>query len=128
MNPPMRPRPQVAAAWGGSPEETWRGRWGSRPRIELFGGEPTVRDDLFDIIRMARQNGLPVSVVTNSVKLADEQYCKEMCDAKVDLILAFDGRDPEIYERMRGSRAAYYTCAGSKGWRKAPTSCRLWRS
>ena len=83
------------------------GTWSPQPRIELFGGEPTVREDLFEIIEMARANKLPVSVVTNSVRLADEEYCKRICEAKVDLLLAFDGRDPEIYERMRGSATAY---------------------
>ena len=87
---------------------TEMGHWEPVPRVELFGGEPTVREDLFEIIKLARDNNLPVSVVTNSVRLADEEYCKRMCEAKVDLLLAFDGRDPQIYERMRGSSESYY--------------------
>jgi molybdenum cofactor biosynthesis enzyme MoaA len=82
-------------------------RWDPKPRVELFGGEPTVREDIFEIIRMARDRGLAVSLVTNSVSLADEDYCKRVCSAKVDLLLAFDGRDPVIYETMRGSRSCY---------------------
>jgi uncharacterized radical SAM superfamily Fe-S cluster-containing enzyme len=83
------------------------GSWDPKPRIELFGGEPTVREDLFEIIETARARKLPVSVVTNSIRLANEEYCKKICEAKVDLLLAFDGRDPEVYQRMRGSTSAY---------------------
>jgi len=84
------------------------GTWDPPPRVELFGGEPTVRKDMFEIVQMARDNGLPISVVTNSIRVGDEDYCKRLCEANIDLLLAFDGRDPEIYERMRGSTNAYY--------------------
>jgi len=83
------------------------GRWRPKPRVELFGGEPTVRDDLFEIIAMARRHRLRVSVATNCVKLADEDYCKAICETEADLLLGFDGRDPEIYRRLRGSDACY---------------------
>jgi uncharacterized radical SAM superfamily Fe-S cluster-containing enzyme len=83
------------------------GTWEPKPRLELFGGEPTVRKDFFEIIRLARDHGLPVSLVTNSVALADEEYCKKVCDESIDMLLAFDGRDEETYVRMRGSAAAY---------------------
>ena len=84
------------------------GRMQPRPVVQLFGGEPTVREDLFEIIDIARRNGLEVRIVTNGLKLADEQYCKRLCDAEVPVLLAFDGRDPEIYERLRKNRSAYH--------------------
>jgi uncharacterized radical SAM superfamily Fe-S cluster-containing enzyme len=84
------------------------GTWAPPPRVELFGGEPTVREDMFEIVRMARENGMPISLVTNSVRVADEDYCKRLCEASLDMLLAFDGRDPETYTRMRGSTNSYY--------------------
>jgi len=78
------------------------------PVILLFGGEPTVRNDLLDIIRVAQKYGLKPHVVTNGIRLADEEYCKMLCDARVPTRFAFDGRDPEIYERLRKNRGAYY--------------------
>jgi len=77
------------------------------PVVLFFGGEPTVRDDLLDIIKLARDKGLRPHVVTNGVKLADEEYCKKICDARVPLRFGFDGRSPDIYEKMRHNRAAY---------------------
>ena len=77
------------------------------PVVQLFGGEPTVRDDLLEIINIARKLGLRPHVVTNGVKLADEEYCKKLCDARVPLRFGFDGRSADIYERLRNNRWAY---------------------
>ncbi|MBM4036989.1 MAG: radical SAM protein [Planctomycetes bacterium] len=76
------------------------------PTVQLFGGEPTVRKDLFDIIALCNKRGLRVRIVTNGLKLADPDYCKRLCDAKVPVLLAFDGPDPEIYERLRKNPGA----------------------
>jgi 7,8-dihydro-6-hydroxymethylpterin dimethyltransferase len=78
-----------------------------KPFVELYGGEPTVRDDLFDIIKMAKSYGLRPRVVTNGLKLADENYCRKLCETKVRLRVSFDGSNPEIYRRMRRSEGAY---------------------
>ena len=72
-----------------------------KPTIQLFGGEPTVRKDLFEIIDLCRHYGLRVRVVTNGIKLADPDYCQRICDAKVPVLLGCDGLGPEIYERLR---------------------------
>jgi hypothetical protein len=79
-----------------------------RPTVQLFGGEPTLREDLFEIIAMAQEKGLRVRIVTNGLKLADEEFCKKLCEAGVPVLLAFDGRDPEIYARLRKNRPAYF--------------------
>jgi len=77
------------------------------PVIQLFGGEPTVRDDLFEIIDLARANGLDARVVTNGIRLADEEYCKRICDSRVHVLLGFDGDDPAIYDRLRKNPGAH---------------------
>ncbi|MBM4036376.1 MAG: radical SAM protein [Planctomycetes bacterium] len=79
----------------------------SKPTVQLFGGEPTVRNDLFDIIAIMQRNGLRVRIVTNGLRLADEDYCKRVCALKIPVLIAFDGRDPEIYARLRKSAGAY---------------------
>jgi uncharacterized radical SAM superfamily Fe-S cluster-containing enzyme len=43
-------------------------RYDPKPVVQLFGGEPTVRRDLFEIIRLARSAGLRPRVVTNGLK------------------------------------------------------------
>ena len=99
FNPPLSYFEKIFAALSG---------WDPKPRVELFGGEPTVRDDIFEIIQIARRHRVPVTMATNCLKLADEEYCKKVCETKTPLLIAFDGLDPEIYRRMRGSAGAYY--------------------
>ena len=74
-----------------------------RPAAQLFGGEPTVRDDVFDIIALARSYGLPTRVVTNGLKLADEDYCRKLVASKATILIAYDGHNPETYRVLRGS-------------------------
>lgn len=74
-----------------------------KPMVELFGGEPTVRNDLIDIVDLGRSYGLRPRVVTNGLRLADEAYCRTLCEKRVRLRLAIDGRSPEIYRRLRNN-------------------------
>lgn len=74
-----------------------------KPKVQFFGGEPTARDDLLDIIKLAKQYKLPVRVVTNGIKLADKDYCDALLDTRAYLLFGFDGRNPEIYKRMCNS-------------------------
>ena len=78
-----------------------------KPTVNLFGGEPTMREDMFDIIKMARDRKLRVGIVTNGLKLADEEFCKKVCESRARVLLAFDGRSPEIYTRLRKNPGAY---------------------
>ena len=76
-----------------------------RPGIGLFGGEPTVRDDMLDIIRSAQKYGLKAGITTNGVKLADEEYCKELLATGVTLALQFDGLRLLPYRLLRGDES-----------------------
>lgn len=77
------------------------GKMSPRPKIQLFGGEPTVRRDLIEIINLAKHYGLSARVVTNGLRMADEKFCKELLATGTQLMFAFDGRDPEIYRKIR---------------------------
>ena len=62
--------------------------------IQITGGEPTIREDLFEIIRIAKEVGFShVQVNTNGLKLADSiDYCKKLKEEKVNTIyMSFDG-------------------------------------
>ena len=62
--------------------------------IQITGGEPTIRDDLFDIIRMAKDVGFShIQVNTNGIKLSESvNFCKKLKDEKVNTIyMSFDG-------------------------------------
>jgi len=91
---------------------------GGRP-IQFSGGEPTVRDDLPDLVERARARGIDhVEVNTNGIRLATEDgYARALADAGVTAIyLQFDGLRSDTYERIRGvdlveeKRAAIEAC------------------
>ena len=73
--------------------------------LQLSGGEPTVRDDLPEIIKMAKKFGFRhVEVNSNGLRLAAEKgYCRKLMDAGVSTIyLQFDGVTREPYLTTRG--------------------------
>lgn len=92
------------------------GRWldvlaaaGGRVHVQLSGGEPTVRDDLPDIVRLVRRRGFDfVQLNTNGVRLALEpDYVAALAEAGLDCVfLQFDGVDDEVHRRLRGARLA----------------------
>ena len=57
---------------------------GGAKRLNLHGGEVTLRDDLGKIVRLARKVGFSqVTLVTNGVKLGDARYAKSLIAAGV---------------------------------------------
>jgi len=75
------------------------------PALQLSGGEPTVRDDLPEIVEMAKDLGfIHVEVNSNGIMMAESrEYCWELKKAGVDTVyLQFDGVTPEPYIKARG--------------------------
>ncbi|TFF69344.1 MAG: radical SAM protein [Promethearchaeota archaeon] len=74
--------------------------------LQISGGEPTVRDDLPDIIRKGKELGFTeVMVTTNGVRFAKSiDFMKKCMDAGMDAIyLQFDATDnPEVWKKIRG--------------------------
>lgn len=74
--------------------------------IQLSGGEPTLRDDLPQIIAVARETGFDhIQVNTNGIRIAqDIAYGRALKDAGVtDFYLQFDGLTDDVYRRIRGA-------------------------
>ena len=73
--------------------------------IQLSGGEPTVRDDLPQVIRMGREKGFPFfQLNTNGLRLAAEPgYALALKDAGLNTVfLQFDALDDLVYITLRG--------------------------
>lgn len=76
-----------------------------KPLLQLSGGEPTVREDLPDIIAAAKEKGFPyVQLNTNGLRLAREAgYCEKLKAAGLSIVfLQFDGVDDRVYRYLRG--------------------------
>ena len=75
------------------------------PAIQFSGGEPTMREDIARIIRMANEFGFTqVQIATNGIKLAKSlEFCKELDAAGLHTVyLQFDGVTGEPYMINRG--------------------------
>lgn len=75
--------------------------------IQISGGEPTVRNDLPDIIKMGTDLGFKfIQLNTNGIRIAnDANYVESLKKAGLSSIfLQFDGTDDIIYEKLRGRK------------------------
>lgn len=73
--------------------------------IQLSGGEPTLRDDLPQIIELGHQLGFSfIQINTNGIRLGeDEAYVKQLKVAGLNSVfLQFDGTNDQIYKKLRG--------------------------
>jgi len=73
--------------------------------LQFSGGEPTIRDDLYELIKAAKELGFRhVEVNTNGIRLAHSvEYCRGLLEAGMStLYLQFDGLTPEVYKFTRG--------------------------
>lgn len=75
--------------------------------IQISGGEPTVRDDLKEIIQIGKDKGFDfIQINTNGIRIGeDENYLKELKEAGLSSIyMQFDGTEDEIFEEIRGRK------------------------
>lgn len=80
----------------------------NRPcNIQLSGGEPTIRDDLPDIVALGRSLGFQfIQLNTNGLRLArDAAYVRKLADSGLaSVFLQFDGTSDDIHRITRGRR------------------------
>lgn len=75
--------------------------------LQFSGGEPTVRDDLPELVKIAREVGFSyIMVDTNGIRVAEDiEYLKKLKSSGMNsFYLQFDGLDDEIYEKIRGRK------------------------
>ena len=75
--------------------------------IQLSGGEPTMRDDLPEIIVAGKSRGFSYfQLNTNGLRLAeDEGYAQILKEAGLSCVfLQFDSLNDKVYETLRGAR------------------------
>jgi hypothetical protein len=75
------------------------------PALQFSGGEPTVRDDLPELVKMAKELGFDhVEVNSNGLRMSESaDYCRTLKEAGVSTVyLQFDGVTDEPYLVTRG--------------------------
>lgn len=80
------------------------------PQITFTGGEPTMRDDLFELIDRARW--FVSRLNTNGIKLTKE-YCEKLKEVEIDSVqITFYSSDKEIHNKLVGAPQYDNTVAG----------------
>ncbi len=73
-----------------------------KPMLILSGGEPLLRPDLFQIIRLAVSLGIRVSLASNGTLITPE-LAKEIADSGVSRVsISLDGADATMHDLGRG--------------------------
>ena len=82
------------------------------PQVTFTGGEPTMREDLFELISYARW--FISRLNTNGIRLTTD-YCKKLRQAELDSVqITFYSADPEVHNRLVGAARYEETFAGIK--------------
>ena len=81
------------------------------PSIHFTGGEPFLRDDLFDLLRHARRRGFEVSVLSNGTLITSD-IARQARKAEVkDIQVSLDGMEA-VHDSIRGKGAFRKALAG----------------
>lgn len=76
--------------------------------VYLYGGEPTVREDLPYIIKLVRDSSNIPCLFTNGLKLANIDYLNQLLENGLSYVhFTFDGFREDIYEIIRGGEEEY---------------------
>jgi len=75
--------------------------------VDLFGGEPLLRDDLTEVVHGLTEAGLHVTVTTNGT-LMDRERADGLVAAGLDqLLVSIDGPNSKVHDRIRGGRGLF---------------------
>jgi len=92
------------------------------PAIQYAGGEPTVRKDIVELVKLARDEGFThIQIATNGVKLAMKpELARELREAGLNTVyLQFDGVTEEPYLESRGKNLLPIKLKAIENCRKA---------
>lgn len=77
-------------------------------KIDITGGEPTLRKDLFEIIKLAKSFDYKVELVTNGSNIEEEKLKKFKEIGLDSTAISLDGSNYETYSRIRNVSSEIY--------------------
>jgi radical SAM protein with 4Fe4S-binding SPASM domain len=85
------------------------------PHIIFTGGEPTLRDDLPELIAHAEANGQITGLNTNARRLSDANFVKRLVDAGLDHVqITVESCEADVHNKMVNAKAFDQTIRGLK--------------
>lgn len=78
------------------------------PHIVFTGGEPTLRDDLLELIAYAQNIGFITGLNTNGRRLSDKRFVEKLVIAGLDHVqITLESHDPEIHDAIVAAKGAW---------------------
>jgi radical SAM protein with 4Fe4S-binding SPASM domain len=93
--------------------EQWREVIDRLSRIGVFiltftGGEPTLREDLPDLLLYAQAKGMVTGLITNGRKLKDKSYVAKLEKAGLDFVqITLESHKPKVHDLMTGAKGSW---------------------
>ncbi len=79
----------------------------AKPVIVLSGGEPLLREDVFDIAKYGTEKGLRMCLASNGTLVTDE-ICVKIKESGIRIVsLSLDGSTAEIHDDFRSQKGAF---------------------
>jgi radical SAM protein with 4Fe4S-binding SPASM domain len=114
--------------YAGGPHETpelttvqWKSVIDKLSEIGVFiltftGGEPTLREDLPELLVYAQNKGLVTGLITNGRRLKDKAYVAVLEKSGLDFVqFTLESHKPQIHDKMTGAKGSWKeTVAGIK--------------
>ncbi|MDD5468110.1 MAG: radical SAM protein [Anaerolineales bacterium] len=84
------------------------------PHVVFTGGEPTLRDDLPQLVAHAQASGMICGLNTNGRRLQDQHFLDKLLTAGLDHVqITVESHDPQIHDSMVALKGAWrQTIAG----------------
>jgi radical SAM protein with 4Fe4S-binding SPASM domain len=75
--------------------------------LTFTGGEPTLREDLPELLKYAQEKGAVTGLITNGRRLKDKNYVQKLVDAGLDFVqVTLESHDSKVHDqitRVKGS-------------------------
>ncbi len=76
--------------------------------LVISGGEPLLRDDIFDVIAYGSNKGLCIQLATNGLVVSNQVAAKLKISGIADVGVTLEGSTPQIHGKVRLSEGSYY--------------------
>src|SRR3972149_12195790 len=76
--------------------------------VTFTGGEPTLREDLSELVLYAEKKGMVTGLITNGRKLKDRAYVNALEKAGLDFVqVTLESHKPEIHDQMTAAKGSW---------------------